>query len=171
VKAHEIFQQLDPELLHQMLDWFRDKERSVYQNTVATLADNRRLRPVFIQRKPLPDQYAWIGKTLKLRACDQAGEHLLQAWLLAGHQDLLAAFCDAMDIEHDGKGSVQGELPSEIDETRLDAAVDTLLESRDPRLVTLYLRVFNLQTPGGWPAISAKLEADERLNLSRPPDS
>ena len=148
-----------------MLDWFRDNERSVYQNALATMAGNRKLRPIFIQRKPLTEQYAWFEKTLKLKPSDTIGEHLLQAWLLAGHQDLLAAFCDAMDIEHDGKGSVQGDLPDELDADKLDAAVDTLLETRDPRLVTLYLQIFNIQTADGWPAITAKLESDERLKL------
>ncbi len=165
MKAHEIYQQLSPDLLHQMLDWFRAKERAVYQNALATIAANRKLRPVFIQRKPLTEQYAWFSKNLQLKPCDTIGEHLLQAWFLAGNQDLLAAFCDAMDIAHDGKGSVQGELPENLDAAKLDAAVDSLLETRDPRLVTLYLRVFNLQTPGGWPAITAKLDSDERLKL------
>ena len=114
MKAHEIYQHLAPEMLYQMLNWFRDNERSVYQNALATMAGNRKLRPVFIQRKPLPDQYAWFAKTLKLKPSDTIGEHLLQAWFLAGHQDLLAAFCDEMEIEHDGKGSVQGELPADL---------------------------------------------------------
>jgi hypothetical protein len=149
-----------------MLDWFRDNERSVYQNALATIAGKRKLRPVFIQRKPLPEQYAWFEKMLKLTPCDTVGEHLLQAWFLAGHQPLLAQFCDAMDIAHDGKGSVQGDLPEELDAAKLDAAVDSLVESNDPRLITLYLRVFNLQTPDGWPAITAKLESDERLKLA-----
>jgi hypothetical protein len=166
VKAHEIYQALAPELVTQMLDWFRDHERAVYKNAVATLAQNRRLRPVFIQRKPLPQQYAWIQKTCSLNSCDTIGEHLLQAWFLAGHQPLLAAFCDAMGIPHDGKGSVQGDLPESLDAEKLDAAVDKLLESHDPRLVTLYLRVFNLQVPGGWPELTAKLENDERLKLA-----
>jgi len=166
VKAHEIYQSLAPELLHQMLDWFRDNERSVYQNALATVAGKRNLRPVFIQRKPLPDQYAWIVKTLKLRSCDTIGEHMLQAWFLAGQQPLLAAFCDAVGIPHDGKGSVEGDLPEEIDAAKLDTAVDELLGSYDPRLVTLYLHVFNMQIPGGWQAMSAKLESDERLKLA-----
>jgi hypothetical protein len=166
VKAHEIYQQLAPELLHQMLDWFRDRERSVYKSAVETLAKDRKLRLVFIQRKPLPDQYAWIHKTLQLKSCDTIGEHLLQAWFLAGHQPLLAAFCDAMEIPHDGKGSVQGDLPAELDGAKLDQAIDKLLESVEPRLLTLYLFTFNLQTPAGWPTLTAKLASDGRLKLA-----
>lgn len=165
MKAHEIYQQLDPELLHRMLDWFREKERSVYKTALDTMAKDRKLRLVYLQRKPLPEQYAWIRKTLQLRSCDTIGEQLLQAWFLAGQQPLLAAFCDAMEIPHDGKGSVEGDLPAELDAAKLDAAVDKLLETVEPRLLALYLHTFNLQLPGGWPALTAKLAGDERLKL------
>jgi hypothetical protein len=166
VKAHELYQAVDPALVHQMLDWFREHQRAVYKNAVATLAQNRKLRPVYVQQKPLAEQYAWIHKTAALKPCDTIGEHLLQAWFLTAQQPLLAAFCDAMEIPHDGKGSVQGDLPAELDAGKLDVAVDTILADRDPRLVALYLHVFNLQVPGGWPTLTAKLAADERLKLA-----
>lgn len=166
MKAHEIFQNTDAEIVNQMLDWFRDNDRNVYKSAVTTLAQNRKLRPVFVQRKPLPDQYAWILKTLRNKQCDSIGEHLVQAWLMAGHQEMLAKFCDVMGIEHDGKGSVTGELPDTLDPAKLDEVVDALIADYDPRLVTIYLRVFNLQTPGGWDSLSAKFDSDERLKLS-----
>ena len=166
MKAHELYQAVDPALVHQMLDWFRKNERAVYKNAIASLAQNRKLRPVYVEKKPLAEQYAWMIKTLHLNACDTIGEHLLQAWFLAGNQPLLAAFCDAMGIPHDGKGSVQGELPDEFDAATLDAAVDTVCASFDPKLVALYLHVFNLQVAGGWAALTAKLAADERLKLA-----
>lgn len=166
MKAHELYSAVDPALVTQMLDWFRANDRNVYKSAVATLAQSRKLRPVFVQKKPLADQYAWIHKTLQSKQSDTIGEHLLQAWFMAGNQDLLAKFCDTMDIEHDGKGSVTGDLPEIIDSAKLDAAVDSLLESHDPKLVTLYLRVFNLQVPGGWDTLGAKLDNDGRLTLN-----
>ena len=166
VKAHELFTAADPALVTQMLDWFRDHDRNVYKSAVATLAQSKKLRLVFIQKKPLPEQYAWILKTLRSKQADTIGEHLLQAWFMAGNQEMLAKFCDAMGIEHDGKGSVTGDLPTEIDTAKLDGAVDTLVSTYDPKVVALYLHVFNLQRPGGWEALSAKLEGDSRLALA-----
>ena len=166
MKAHEIYQQIDPALITQMLDWFRDNDRNVYKSAVASLAQSRKLRLVFIQRKPVPEQYAWIAKTLRSRTADTIGEHLLQAWLMAGHQELLVRFCDGVGIEHDGKGSVTGELPEALDGEKVEATVDSMLADFDPKLVTLYLTVFNMQQPGGWPAVSGILERDERLGLS-----
>ena len=166
VKAHELYTAADPSLVTRMLDWFRDHDRNVYKSAVATLAQSKKLRLVCIQKKPLSEQYAWILKTLKGKQADTIGEHLLQAWFMAGHQDMLAKFCDAMGIEHDGKGSVTGDLPTELDAAKLDGATDALLADYDPKLATLYLRVFNLQRPGGWEALTAKLEGDSRLALA-----
>jgi len=166
VKAHEIYQSIDPAVVTTMLDWFRDHDRNVYRSALASLAQSRKLRLVFVQKKPVADQYAWMLKTLKSKQSDTIGEHLLQAWLMAGNQDMLAAFCDEVGIEHDGKGTVTGELPEELSAETVDKAVDALVSGFDPKVVTLYLTVFNLQVAGGWPALTAKLESDERLSFA-----
>ena len=166
MKAHELYTAVDPAIITQILDWFRANDRNVYNSAVATLANNRKLRPVFIQKKTLIDQYTWITKTLKINACDTIGEHLLQAYLMAGQQSLLAMFCDGLGIPHDGKGSVVGDLPKKLDPDRLNSTVDRLVDIFDPKLFTVYLHCFNMQTPGGWPELNAKLESDERLKLA-----
>ncbi len=165
MKAHELYAAVDPALVTQMLDWFRANDRNVYKSAVATLAGNRKLRPVFIQKKSLAEQYAWIHKTLKLNACDTIGEHLMQAYLMAAQQSLLAMFCDGMGIPHDGKGSVVGDLPKRLEPERLATTIDRLIDLFDPKLLTLYLHCFNLQVPGGWPDLTAKLASDARLLL------
>ena len=166
VKAHELYTAVDPALVTQILDWFRANDRNVYKSAVATLATNRKLRPVFIEKKSMVEQYAWIHKTLKLKPCETIGEHLLQAYLMAGQQSLLAMFCDGMGIPHDGKGSVVGDLPKNLDSARLDATIDRLVDVFEPKLLTVYLHCFNMQLPEGWPALNAKLESDERLVLA-----
>jgi len=165
VKAHELYSAVDPAIVTEILDWFRANDRNVYKSAVATLATNRKLRPVFIQKKTLPEQYAWILKTLKLNACDTIGEHLLQAYLMSAQQSLLAMFCDGLGIPHDGKGSVVGDLPKKLDAERLANTINKLVDIFDPKMLTLYLHCFNLQVPGGWPDLTAKLESDERLKL------
>lgn len=148
-----------------MLDWFRDNDRNVYKSAVATLASKRKLRPVFIQKKPVTEQYEWIHKTLKITACDSIGEQLLQAYLMAGQQSMLGMFCDGLGIPHDGKGSVVGDLPKGLDPEKLNATVDRLVDIFDPKMFTVYLHCFNMQVPGGWPELTAKLDNDERLVL------
>lgn len=166
MKAYELYTAVDPAIVTQMLDWFRSNDRNVYKTAVATLAGNRKLRPVFVEKKPLVDQYAWIHKTLKINACNTIGEHLLQAYLMAGQQSMLAMFCDGMGIPHDGKGSVVGNLPKQLEPDRLATTIDRLVELFDPKLLTLYLHCFNMQVDGGWSTLTEKLASDERLVLA-----
>ncbi len=166
MKAHELYTAVDPAIVTQMLDWFRSNDRNVYKSAVATLAGSRKLRPVFVEKKPLVDQYAWIHKTLKVNACNTIGEHLLQAYLMAGQQSMLAMFCDGMGIPHDGKGSVVGNLPKQLEPDRLATTIDRLVDLFNPKLLTIYLHCFNMQVPGGWPELTEKLTSDERLTLA-----
>ncbi len=166
MKAHELYSAVDPAIVTQILDWFRANDKNVYRSAVATLAGNRKLRPVFIEKKSMADQYAWIHKTLKINACDTIGEHLLQAYLMAGQQSLLAMFCDGMGIPHDGKGSVVGNLPKKLDTERLNSTIERLVDIFEPKLFAVYLHCFNMQVPGGWPELSEKLASDERLKLA-----
>ncbi len=166
MNAHQIYQAADPALITDLFTWLRNEEKDLYKNTVTSLAQDRKLRPVFIQKKSLPDQYKWLHKTLKLKSTDMMGEHLFQLFFMKGNEELLVTFCDAMGIEHDGKGSVESELPKELDAAKAKGAVDALLAKFDPNLVTAYLYVFNLQTEGGWDSITALLESDDRLKLA-----
>ena len=165
MKAHELYSAVDPAIVTQLLDWFRANDRNVYRSAVATLAANRKLRPVFVEKKSMVEQYAWIHKTLKLKPCETIGEHLLQAYLMSAQQSLLGMFCDGMGIPHDGKGSVVGDLPKKLDAARLDTTVERLVDIFDPKLFTVYLHCFNMQVPNGWPELTAKIESDARLVL------
>jgi hypothetical protein len=166
MKPHELYKAVDPALVSRMLDWFRSNDKNVYKHTVATLASARKLRPVFVAKKSTADQYKWILQTLQLRASDTLGEHLLQAWFMAGHQAMLGTFCDALGILHDGKGSIHGDLPEAMDDTRLDDGITKLLEHNEPKIVGLYLHVFNLQREGGWDNLSERLANNPQLQVA-----
>jgi hypothetical protein len=166
VNAYEIYQEIDHSLVADMCQWIRENDKNLYNSAVGSLAANRKLRPIFIQKKKPVDQYVWLHKTLKLRTSDTVGEHLFQVWFMKGQQEVLKDFCDGMEIEHDGAGQVEGDLPKELAADKLTSTVDTLVGPHDPKLITLYLRVFNLQRPGGWDSLSEILSSDERLKLS-----
>ena len=164
MKAYEIFQNLDDKLANEIIGYFRVESRDIYKATVTSLATQRKLRAAFVQKKPGADQIAWVVKTLKLKMADTVGEHLLQVWLLKEQKDMLIRFVGDLGIEHDDDGGVEN-LPETIEADKLKAALDHLLEESPANVVTLYLRVFQIQQPGGWPASAEALETDGRLKL------
>jgi hypothetical protein len=171
VKPHELFKLLDPVIVAELFTTFREEEREIYKSAVASLAQARKLRPIFVQKKPVTEQIAWMHKTLGLRGSDMIAEHLLQVWFMKFQQPLLINFCDGMDIAHNGEGSVEGELPKQLDAEKLRATVESLFGDFNPKIVSLYLHVFNLQTPGGWESLTAALESDDRIKLGNEPES
>jgi hypothetical protein len=85
---------------------------------------------------------------------------------MKGQQPLLIDFCDGMGIEHNGEGSVEEALPESLDEEKLKTTVDTLLGKYNPKLVSLYLTIFNKQTQNGWESLAKIIAEDERIALS-----
>ncbi len=164
MQAYQIFQKIPPELTVEILTAIREKDRAIYKTSIGSLASQKRLRPIFIQKKPLDQQMQWAHKTLQLKLCDELGEQLLQVWLLGCHSGVLVEFLDEVGIAHDGEGSVD-DLPEELDAAKLRAGVDKLFAGHDPSLVTIYLHMFQLQRPGGWKELGELIETDERLSF------
>jgi len=164
VKAYQIFQAISPELGKSIFQDLRDTHKEVYTSTLVSLAQQKRLRPVFIQRKPAPQQIEWMVKTAKLKVVDSVSEHVLQIWLLKSQQEMLKEFLDTLGVDHDDEGTVD-DLPETLDAKKLKKAVDLLLDKYPQENVVLYLHMFQMQRPGGWDEVSALLESDDRLTL------
>ncbi|CAN5245957.1 hypothetical protein BH23VER1_BH23VER1_09150 [soil metagenome] len=162
--AHEIFRHAPAERCTEVIQYFREHEREAYRSALTSLAAQRKLRPVFIQKKTAEAQIGWIISMLKLKSNEALAAQLLQIWLMKGHADLLVAFLDEAGIPHDGEGGVD-DLPDELDGTRVGSAIDKILADFPDDLVAIYLHVFQHQRSGGWPEIAAELEAREALKL------
>lgn len=162
--SHLLFQRISEDLVSAIVHYLRNEEREVYKSTLATLATERRLRPVFIQKRPLEAQISWMKESLKLKGSESIADQVLQVWLLKSKKDMVVGFLDAVGIEHDGDGSVE-ELPEEIDKEKLQAGVEAMLEHHSGDEVKLYLHMFQGQRPEGWEQLGKLLEEDERLKL------
>ena len=167
MKAHQIFQEIQPETTTSVFQYLRDEQREVYSASLATLATNRKLRPVFIQRKPAPQQIEWLAKNIKLKGSDEIAEHVVQLWLMKAHQDLLTDFLDGVGIEHDGEGAAD-DIPDKIDAKKLKKTVDSLLSKYDPETVKIYIHVFQLQQPEGWLELVELIESNPALQFGEP---
>lgn len=165
MRAYQLFQNISSDLATEIFSYLRSNEKDTYQGLVGSLAEQRKLRPIFILKKTPADQIAWLCKTSHLKIADGVDEHVLQIWLLNQQRALLISFLDSMGIEHDGEGSVDN-LPDELDPDKLKTTVDQLLESNPEEIVKVYLHVFQLQRSDGWPTLGELLENDNRLSFT-----
>ena len=163
--AHLMFQKMPAELGQTIMGWLRDSEREVFRTAITSLAQQRKLRPVFVTRKSKPEQAAWLVEQLKLRGNEAVGENLLQIWLMKGRSEMLTIFLDAVGVSHDGKGGVDGDIPPAFDAAKVKAGAAALLEKFPAGEVAVYLNLFQLQQAGGWPQITEAIDADSRLQV------
>lgn len=164
MKAYYIYQKADSETISNILDWMRNEERSVYRAAVRELAALKKLRPQYVQQKPVKEQYEWLHKNLQWIPSVEIGDHLLQVWLLRKHQNMLIDFLNVLDIQHNGHGVVDV-LPDTLDTEKLATAVDRLFEKYPAGVASVYLQMFQLQTEKGWENLAEVLEKDPRVTI------
>ena len=164
MNASEIFQHLSPGLAEQTLSYLNTAEKPTYKVAIQTLAAQRKLRPVFVERKPRVERHAWMQGALARPANEQIAANLLQMWLMGAQAPVLCDFLDALGIEHDEHGGIEN-LPEAPDAEKLRAAVDGLLAKHPAEVVAVYLQSFQTMDIAGWPALADLLEKDARLHL------
>jgi len=168
MQAHEIFQHLSPAGSAALFEHLYTDDRPAYRAAAQILAARRKLRPVFVERKPRPERDQWLHEALSRKTNEDAALEVLQAWLLGAHRPMICAFLDEMGVHHDGKGLIDN-LPDQPPEAKLNGAIDHLLEQNNPEVVAVYLHLFEYMEPERWPRLSALLQADSRLSLSAQP--
>ncbi len=165
MKPYTIFQKLDDETVNAFLDWMRNQERGVYRAALRELGALKKLRPQFMQQKPLEEQFAWLRKMLAWKPAESISDHLLQVWLVRKHEGMLVTFLDKVGIPHNGHGVVEEALPETLDADKLRDAVDTLFNKYPAGAVSVYLQMFQNQTETGWQELQAIIDSDERVTL------
>ncbi len=166
MKPQQIMQSVSPELQHEIINHVFKEHKAAYRMVLNTLAANRKLRPVFLERKTKDDQFTFIMDQLKRRSSEGVGEQIIQLWLLKGETELLKTFLDAVGIEHEN-GQVEN-LPEEISDEKARAGVDALLAAYPAEKVAVYLAMFQQQRPGGWASLSKIIQEEPRLQLKTP---
>src|SRR5947209_19580979 len=104
MKSHEIFERMSPALAAEIFTWLQTEEKPVYKAAIQGLANQRNLRPVFVERKPPNERYPWMKNALSRPISDALATHLLQAWLLGAKKAMLNDFLDALEIAHEEDG-------------------------------------------------------------------
>jgi hypothetical protein len=161
--AHEIFGFMSPALAREIVDSIHTAQKDLYRATRQSVAEAKKVRPIFLERKPRAEQHADIVAALTKSNLDFVALNVLQTWLLKCQAALLGDFLDALGIKHEG-GAVD-DLPATMDDAKLRTAVENLLTRHPHEKVAVYLRAFNDLNQAKWPLLAELLDKDARLQL------
>ncbi len=162
--ANDIFSRMPPAVAAQLFSHLHEKEKPLYKATIDTLAKQRNLRPVFIERKPRDDRFAWMREMIAKKQNETVAAHLLQIWFVGAHSKLLCDFLDALGIAHDENGTIE-DLPPAPSKEALAKAIEECFSKHDPKVVAVYLNAFQALDDEGWPTLAELLAEDPRLRL------
>jgi hypothetical protein len=161
--SHELFGFMSPALANEILNFIYETDKPVYKQTLGGVAQALRVRPVYLERQPRPQRHAAMAQVLSRPGMEAAAAGLLRAWLVKKHRAMLVDFLNALEIKNEE--GVVDDLPKEMDDAKLKAAVETLLAKHPPEAVAVYLNAFNEMNQANWPNLKAILESDSRLQL------
>jgi hypothetical protein len=161
--SHELLGFMSPPLALDILTYTYETDKPLYRATLGSVAEARKLRPIFLERQPRPQRHATMLATLSRPALELVAGNLLRTWLLKKYKQMLIDFLDALGITH--QEGVVDELPAAMDEAKLRAAVDALLAKYQPEVVAVYLHAFSEMNTVGWPSLKTMLDSDPRLQL------
>ncbi len=163
--SHELFGFMSPALADEILAYAHESDKPLYKATLNAVAGMRKVRPVFMERQPRQQRHAAMLTALCRPTLEPAAGNLIRGWLVKKQNAMLVQFLDALEISHtDG---VVENLPPSMDDARLRAAVDGLLDKYPHEAVAVYLLAFNEMNQTDWPNLKAMLETEPRLQLGK----
>ena len=161
--SHELFGFMSPALATQILDFAYDNDRDLYKLTVNAVAEARKLRPVFFERKPRAERNKDIIAMLTKPRMEMAAGNLIRGWLLRQHRTMLIDFLTALGIEHNE--GVVDDLPNTVEDAKLKESVDLLLSKYPNEEVAVYLNAFYSMNDIAWLNLKNILQEQPRLQF------
>jgi len=165
--AHELFATFSPAEAGEVFGWLLESDKAAYKTMAGMLATRRKLRPVFVERKPRDERHAWMREAVSRPANADLATEILQAWIMGANEKMVCAFLDSLKVPHDGKGLIET-LPAEPPAGEVAAAVDALFASNPPLAVRAYLHLFSAMDMTDWPALRDLVATDSRLCQNTP---
>ena len=161
---HELFGFMSPELAKRILEETYANDKPLYKVTLASVADAKKLRPSFYEKKARIERDADMLGMLVRPRLEQTGATLLRGWLMKSQSAMLIDFLNALGLKHNS--GVVDDFPPALDDATLKKAIDELLAKYPRELVIVYLNAFGNMNEAGWPNLNEMLEKDERLQLA-----
>lgn len=165
IKSHELLQFMSPQLATDILEFTFSSDKDLYRLTLQNVAERRKVRPIFLERKARAERHKTMVATLCSPTMELFSSNLIRHWLLKKHTAMLTQFLNALGIEHED--GVIDELPESVETPKLHNAVEELLSTHPHELVAVYLYAFNSMEESGWDNLSELLDSDPRLELGQ----
>ncbi|HNQ72578.1 MAG TPA: hypothetical protein PKN95_03110 [Verrucomicrobiota bacterium] len=162
-KSYELFGFMSPTLASEILAFAYESEKPTYRAVLQAVAEARRVRPVFLERRERHERHATMLSTLARPNLDVAAGTLLRTWLVKKYQSMLTDFLNALEIPNEN--GVVEDLPESMSDEKLKAAVEALLAKYPPEAVAVYLNAFNGMNEANWANLQQLLANDPRLQL------
>ena len=160
--AHQVLARIPTAETAAILEWLQDNDRAAYKTCAGLLATRRKLRPVFIERKPKGERNAWMAEALGKPASSDMANEILQSWVLGANGKMVCEFLDSLKIPHDGHGLIET-LPPEPAAGEVDSAVETLFANHPATAVLIYLNLFVSMEMAEWPHLANRVSSDPRI--------
>lgn len=165
MEVEELFRRITGEKAEEIVRYLQESDGQGYRRVLGVLAQRRKMRPVYWERKPRAERNRWIVEELRKRRNADLAVELLQNWVLGARTQMVLDFLERMGIEHDGQGLVE-ELPPEPGEGLLREAVEELLGKYAAEDVAVYLNLFVVGESERWPVLARMVREDGRLRLA-----
>ncbi len=162
--CHELLGFMSPDLAQEIINYTFAQDKPLYRATLAAVAQARKLRPVFYERKPRVERHRDMLEMLSRPRMEPAAAELLRGWLLKAQTALIVDFLDAMGIAHN-QGVVE-HFPESVEDAKLVAAVNALLVKHPQEKVVIYLHGFCAMNAADWKNLEKMLQEDPRLQLA-----
>lgn len=146
-----------------VLEFTFAENKEIYKATLAAVAQQQKVRPQFLERKPRAERHPSMLNILTRASMEPTTANLLRNWLLKKHRSLLEDFLNAVGIAH--KEGVVEDVPDTMEDAKVQSAVDILLGKHPAPLVSVYLHIFNQMNDPRWANLDKILETDSRLQF------
>jgi hypothetical protein len=163
IASHELLGFMPAPLALEIVEFTFSDDKPTYRAVLKAVADSRKVRAIFLERQPRAERHQTMLASLSRPGLELMAGNLIRVWLLKKHAALLGDFLDALGVPH--KEGVAEDLPQEMGEEKVKAAVEAVLVKHSKEVVTVYLHAFNTMNETRWPALQELLKADARLQL------
>jgi hypothetical protein len=161
--SHELFGFMSPALANEILGFTFESDKPAYKAMMSGVAQAMHVRTVFLERQPRAQRHVAMMQVLARPGQDAVAASLLRAWLLKKHKGMLIDFLNVLEIKNEE--GVVDDLPASVEDAKLNAAVETLVNKYPHEAVAVYLNAFNDMNQANWPNLKTILESDTRLQF------